>query len=42
MLNDGRNYILMAPWMSVIPGTAIAFTLVSINVFSDWLHENMG
>ncbi|MDR3354295.1 MAG: ABC transporter permease [Synergistaceae bacterium] len=42
MINDGRNYIMTAPWLSAIPGAAIAFTLVGINIFSDWLHENLG
>jgi peptide/nickel transport system permease protein len=41
MINDGRNYIMMAPWMSAIPGATIAFALININIFSDWLRENL-
>lgn len=31
MINDGRNYISIAPWMVVLPGLAIAVTVVCVN-----------
>lgn len=37
MINDGRNS--EAWWLAVFPGIAIAFVILCINVFSEWLQE---
>lgn len=39
MINDGKSYIDSAWWLSTIPGLAIAYVILSINLFSDWLRE---
>ncbi|MBA9088375.1 peptide/nickel transport system permease protein [Fontibacillus solani] len=39
MINDGKNYISSAWWLSTIPGLVIAFVILTINLFSDWLRE---
>lgn len=39
MLADGRDYIQEAWWISVVPGLAISFTVLGINLFGDWLRD---
>jgi peptide/nickel transport system permease protein len=39
MLADGRSYIERAPWLCLYPGTAIAFTVLGVNVVGDWLRD---
>lgn len=39
MINDGKNYISNAWWLSTIPGLVIAYVILTINLFSDWLRE---
>ena len=39
MLFDGREYIDTAWWLVVIPGLAIMFTVLAINVLGDWLRD---
>lgn len=39
MINDGKSYISSAWWLSTIPGLVIAFVILTINLFSDWLRE---
>ena len=39
MLNDGRNYILVAPWLSTFPGLAIMITVMAVNFIGDWLRD---
>lgn len=39
MINDGKSYIGSAWWLSTIPGLVIAFVILTINLFSDWLRE---
>jgi peptide/nickel transport system permease protein len=41
LLNDGRNYIRRAWWLSTLPGAAITGTLLAINVVGDWLRERV-
>jgi len=38
MLADGRTYISTAWWLSVFPGIAIMLTVLSMNLFGDWLR----
>ncbi len=39
MVTAGRDYLANGWWVSVIPGTAIFATVLSINVLGDWLRE---
>ncbi|RVU83554.1 ABC transporter permease [Leucothrix sargassi] len=39
MLADGRNYIQTAPWITIIPGLAIMFTVLGLNLLGDWLRD---
>ncbi len=39
MLNVGRNYILTAPWMSIIPGLVVALIAFSCNFIGDGLRD---
>jgi len=39
MLNDSRDYISKAWWVSVIPGVAIMLTVLSVNFLGDWLRD---
>ena len=39
MLADGRNYMTVAWWLATIPGLAITFTVIGINLFGDWLRD---
>ncbi len=39
MLNEGRNYITLAWWLSTFPGAAIMLTVLGINFVGDWLRD---
>ena len=39
MLDEGREYILMNPYLALAPGIIIIITVVAINIFSDGLHQ---
>ncbi len=39
MVADGRNYLADAWWVSVVPGTTIFLTVLSINLVGDALRE---
>ncbi len=39
MLNESRNYISQAWWVSVMPGVAIMVTVLSVNFLGDWLRD---
>lgn len=39
MLGSGRQYLLQAPWIAVVPGLAIFFTTLSMSLFGDWLRD---
>lgn len=41
MVADGRNYIVTAWWVSVMPGMAVFLTVLSINLVGDWLRESL-
>ncbi|MBI3954027.1 MAG: ABC transporter permease [Chloroflexi bacterium] len=41
MLNEARGYITKAWWLAVFPGAAIAVTVLSINLFGDWLRDRL-
>jgi peptide/nickel transport system permease protein len=39
MLDEGRSYLLMNPLLSLVPGIVILLVVVSLNIFSDGLHQ---
>lgn len=39
MVSAGRDYLLMAWWVSTIPGIAILFLVLSINLFGEGLRD---
>ena len=39
MVAAGRNYLADAPWVSLVPGAAIFFTVLAINLVGDALRE---
>jgi peptide/nickel transport system permease protein len=41
MVADGRDYIVSAWWISVIPGIAIMLVVLSLNLFGDWLRDRL-
>jgi len=40
MINDGRNYLQMAWWLSTIPGCMITLIVLGANLFGDWLRDS--
>ncbi len=38
MLGDGRDYLVSAWWLAVIPGIMIFLTTLSMSIFGDWLR----
>ena len=39
MLAEGRDRIAVAWWVSSLPGVAIFLTVLSLNLFGDWLRD---
>ena len=39
MLSEGRDRIAVAWWISTLPGLAIFVTVLSLNLFGDWLRD---
>jgi ABC-type dipeptide/oligopeptide/nickel transport system permease subunit len=39
MLNEGRNYLRSAPWITFFPGVAIMVSVLSINMLGDGLRD---
>ncbi len=42
MISAGRSYIVVAPWIVLFPGLAIAITALSFNILGDALQEKFG
>jgi peptide/nickel transport system permease protein len=40
-LNEGRDFIRQAWWISVFPGLAIVFTVLGLNLFGDGLRDTL-
>jgi peptide/nickel transport system permease protein len=40
MLADGRTYLVVAWWLATLPGLAITFTVIGVNLFGDWLRDH--
>ncbi len=41
MVSDGRDYIVDAWWVSLIPGLAIMLVVLGFNLFGDWLRDRL-
>jgi peptide/nickel transport system permease protein len=41
MIAEGRDYIATAWWVSLFPGLAILATVLSFNLFGDWLRDEL-
>jgi peptide/nickel transport system permease protein len=41
MLGAGRNHLLAAWWIAVLPGTMIFLTTLSVSLFGDWLRDRL-
>ena len=41
MVADGRQLLTSAWWVSFFPGLAILLTVLSVNLFGDWLREKI-
>jgi peptide/nickel transport system permease protein len=39
MLADGRTYLVIAWWLTAIPGLVITLTVIGVNLFGDWLRD---
>jgi peptide/nickel transport system permease protein len=39
MLTDGRTYLVIAWWLTAIPGLVITLTVIGVNLFGDWLRD---
>ena len=39
MINEGRPFIMIAPWISIAPAIAISSLVVSLNLFADWIRD---
>jgi peptide/nickel transport system permease protein len=39
MVADGRDYVMVAWWVSFFPGIAIFLSVLSLNLFGDWLRD---
>jgi peptide/nickel transport system permease protein len=39
MLNEGRDYLARYWWVTAFPGLALSVTVLSINLFGDWLRD---
>lgn len=41
MLKDARNYLVLAPWMAIYPGMALALAVLSFNILGDVISEKI-
>ena len=39
MINGGRDYLLSAWWISVVPGIALMLTVLTVSLIGDWLRD---
>jgi peptide/nickel transport system permease protein len=39
-VNDGRNFLLTAPWVVVVPSLAISSLVIGVNLLADGLASN--
>jgi ABC-type dipeptide/oligopeptide/nickel transport system permease subunit len=39
ILNEGKEFLMLAPWVSLFPGAAIMLPVLSLNVLGDGLRD---
>jgi peptide/nickel transport system permease protein len=39
MVNEGRDFIKVAPWIAAFPALAIASLVISVNLLSDAIRQ---
>jgi peptide/nickel transport system permease protein len=39
LIAEGQERIRTAPWLTIVPGTAIVLTVVALNIFGDGLRD---
>jgi ABC-type dipeptide/oligopeptide/nickel transport system permease subunit len=41
MINEGKDFLRIAPWVSIFPGIAIAISVLGFNLVSEGLRDAM-
>ena len=41
LVADGRDFIATSWWVAFFPGLAILLTVLSVNLFGDWLRDRL-
>ena len=41
MMNEGRTYIIRAPWIILFPGVFLAISVLSFNLVGDALRDRL-
>ena len=41
MVSDGRNYLMVAPWITTFPGLTISWIVLSLNMFGDGMRDHL-
>jgi ABC-type dipeptide/oligopeptide/nickel transport system permease subunit len=41
ILNEGKEFLAQAPWVSLFPGAAIMLVVLSLNLLGDWLRDRL-
>ena len=41
LLSSGREYLMSAPWIAVVPGMVIFITTLSMSILGDWLQDKL-
>jgi peptide/nickel transport system permease protein len=39
LISEGQERIRTAPWLTIVPGSAIVLTVVALNIFGDGLRD---
>jgi len=42
MIREARHYVFLSPWPLLVPGAALAVTIVAFNLFGDGLRDRLG
>ena len=41
MLADAQTYLAQAPWLVIVPGGAVAFAVLGLNLLGDGLRDRL-
>jgi peptide/nickel transport system permease protein len=41
MVSEGLDYIFSAWWLITLPGLALAFVALAVNITGDWLRDTL-